>query len=65
MNFKKIFCNHIWKETNRELLEEWRERSWILWKIYHSWGVTQRCIKCEKFRILEERTWEYGDRIGE
>jgi hypothetical protein len=63
MNWKQIFCNHIWKETDKELLEEWKEQGFLLWRNYSRWGVMQRCIKCDKTRLQEKVTWKYGDRI--
>lgn len=58
--FKQLFCEHVWKRTDRELLDEYdvviEDKTY--WAV-KEWGLTYVCIKCGKteVKMRKERTY--------
>lgn len=61
MNFKQLFCIHIWQDVKDVMLGKVRrKRSYgMFYNTYVRYSVTKQCRKClkEKFKEREERIW--------
>ena len=59
MNFKQLFCNHIWKETKKDLLRKEYKMPLDVLRTYTYWASYQECLFCGKKRIKQEHDWNY------
>ena len=57
MNWKQLFCKHIWKQEKMELIN-----SSIRWLFgiapvekNSTYAITFKCMKCKKEKLVEQR----------
>jgi len=55
MNWKQIFCKHIWEDLKEKKLREYNDfifgqGTYSVMEI----AVNQQCIKCDKTRVIKE-----------
>ena len=55
MNFKQLFCKHIWKQKSIDLLDAWTGYLFDS-PISHNEknAISYECIKCGKIKIVEQ-----------
>jgi hypothetical protein len=53
MNWKHLFCDHIWKETDREFIRCREATGFELFR-RNVFAVYQTCLRCDAKRIIEE-----------
>jgi hypothetical protein len=63
MSLKQLFCKHIWKtisiEETRKVQEEyghkWSAKTYAKFQYF---ALKQKCLKCDKTRLVETRKLE-------
>lgn len=64
MNFKQIFCKHIWKIENQEYLKSTEIPicigSMVDIEIYDCYAVYYNCVKCGKQKVKELKRIRHG-----
>ena len=62
MNFKQIFCDHVWQDIEEKLLRKSREvyipgfgNYPTTYANFEYDAIYQKCVKCQKERVIEER----------
>lgn len=59
MNFKQLFCRHIWKDADDVVeltpivVRDGPHGHW--YRTYNRWAVQETCLKCGKSRLVERR----------
>jgi hypothetical protein len=55
MILKQLFCKHIWKDEEKHFLRRRKESDWVRYwfHIYDYYALHQKCVKCDKDRIVE------------
>ena len=60
--WKRLFCGHVYKETDREFLRESRDvdvpgsyGSFTTYADFKYYAITEECVKCGKVIIYEKR----------
>ncbi len=52
---KQIFCSHIYKDTKTQPIRTVRELTGFVYVNYRYYSINQKCVKCEKERIIQKR----------
>lgn len=62
MNFKQIFCDHIWQDTEAKSLRTQRDvyipafgHNPTTYSDFEYVAIYQKCVKCQKERVIEKR----------
>jgi len=59
MNLKQLFCNHVWETITEKYLRSIRRSDWmfpsLVYVDFDVYAQYQKCLKCEKSRIIENR----------
>ena len=53
MNWKQLFCRHIWKELGKEWLGTTKEGYVGVYVRYNRYALELKCIKCGKKKFKE------------
>ena len=56
---KQLFCRHIWESTEARIIGEGTQflLESIPYKRYKRYVVTWGCVKCDRSKITEEKTY--------
>ncbi len=52
---KQTFCSHIYEDTKIQETRTSREPTGFVYVNYKYYSVNQKCVKCEKERIIQRR----------
>ena len=56
MNWKQIFCNHLYQGKEKVLLNKTREIVWHFgYADYEHYAIREVCVKCERERWTKKR----------
>lgn len=58
MNLWNIFCRHVWEDISRKYLRsivEYWSYGIVEMDRYDVYAVHQKCMKCQKERLVEKR----------
>ena len=56
MSFKQMFCKHIWKQVNVEVINASTSTLFSEWVLHDNVTelFTYNCVKCGKVKLLEQ-----------